>query len=233
MSKFATFRGLADALLTPEQASRFENCLNGPGSMIGHVKEYGSEEDRMVKFRASTPTIDRHGSIVKPEGIDTANFEKNPIFLWGHDGYDGYAGPPKIESVIGKVNSHQKTEEYFDIDVEFAGSGVNPNGEKALRMVRGGFLNTVSIGFYPKDAAWEVIDENDVFVYFSSELLEVSLVPIPANPEALVISNALDTILGLTPPPSGVDYGEQLRKHAKALDNARHIRGFSKTFANL
>jgi HK97 family phage prohead protease len=201
--------------------------------MVGHVKEYGSEEDRMIKFRASTPTIDRHGSIVRPEGIDTANFENNPIFLWGHDGYDSYAGPPKIESVIGKVVGHQKTNEYFDIDVEFAGPGVNPNGEKSLRMVRGGFLNTVSIGFYPKKAGWEVIDEVDIFVYRESELLEVSLVPIPANPEALVISNALDTILGLTPPPSGVDYGEQLRKHAKMLDDARQIRGFSSMIAKL
>lgn len=180
--------------------------------LVGHVKAYGEETDRFVSFRASTPTLDRHESIVMPLGIDVTNFKKNPIFLWAHDGYDSFTGGPSIDSVIGRVTETSATKDFFDIGVEFAGPAVNPYGEKALRMVRGKFLNTVSIGFYPKKAGWEVLDERDIYVYREIELLEVSLVPIPANPDALVISNAFNTYLGISPPPDkGADVGEQIR----------------------
>ncbi len=195
-------------------------------AMVGHVLAYGSEEDRYVKFRASTPMINRHGYRVLPLGIDTENFDKNPVFLWGHDGYESYAGPPKIESVIGKVVSYSKTAEAFDIKVEFTDPATNPNGEKALRMVRGGFLNTVSIGFYGINAGWELEDEEEVFVYRDTELLEVSLVPIPANPDAVALSNAIDKILGITPPPRGADVGATLRKFVDGLKVTETVRSF-------
>lgn len=202
-------------------------------ALIGHALAYGDESNRRVSFRASTAVLDRHGSIIRPEGIETENFDKNPVFLWAHDGYDSWAGPPSMDSVIGRVPSHRKSEDAFDIDVDFAESGVNPYGEKALRMVRAKFLNAVSIGFYERDGGYEKIDGNEIYVYRRSELLEVSLVPIPANPEALVISNAFDKYLGLTPPPlrSGADVGEQLRRYAAGLRAVGTVRAFARLIA--
>lgn len=200
--------------------------------IAGHVLAYGTENDRLVQFRASTPAIDRHGTIVKPDGIDTTNYDKNPVFLWAHDGYDTFAGPPSMDSVIGRVPSHEKAENYFDIVAEFAPYEVNPYGEKALRMVRAGFLNAVSIGFYPLEEGQLIVDGKNIPAYLRSELLENSLVPIPANPDALHISNALDQILGLAPPPtSGAAAGAQLREYARGIEQAERVRAFTRSLA--
>jgi len=149
-------------------------------------------DDRRVVFRASTPAVDRHGTIVRPEGINTEKFAKNPIFAWAHDAYGGWTTPDP-ESIIGKVVSWQKSPEAFDIEVEFVPEEVNPRAEQALKLVRSGFLNAVSIGFIP--VRWHeetYVDENGLeqnrTVYDEVELLEVSLVPIPSNPEAIALA---------------------------------------------
>jgi HK97 family phage prohead protease len=160
------------------------------------------EESRKVRFRASTPTIDRHGTIVRPEGISVKNFRKNPIFLWGHDGYGSMlGGGPEMENVIGKVTDYERSKEAFDIDVEFAPAEVNPKADLAYKLVKDKFLNTVSVGFRPTKTSVEEIDKKDVLVYEKSELLEVSLVPIPSNPEALALVRSMAQEVNDTTPP--------------------------------
>ncbi len=104
------------------------------------------DDSRVIKFRASTPALDRHGTIIKSEGIKTKNFRKNPLFLWGHDGYETFSGPPDMDSIIGRVIGFEQSKEAFDIDVEFVDEETNPKGERALKLTRGGFLKSVSIG---------------------------------------------------------------------------------------
>src|SRR5690625_2283862 len=147
-----------------------------------------AEEGRVVAFRASTPALDRHGSRILPLGIRTEAFERNPVFLWGHDGY----GRPDPQAVIGRVIRHRKSPQAFDIEVEFAPEAANPRAEQALRLVRAGFLSAVSIGFVPLRSHEERGTEGkSVLVYDEVELLEVSLVPIPSNPEALALVREL------------------------------------------
>ncbi len=149
------------------------------------------DKGRVVRFRASTPAVDRHGTVVRPDGIRTDQFEKNPIFLWGHDGYGGLMKPDP-ESVIGRVVGWEKGPEAFDVDVEFAPAEANPKAEMAFRLVKSGFLNTVSIGFLPikwheERVPGEAGAEEVRTVYDEVELLEVSLVPVPSNPEAVAL----------------------------------------------
>lgn len=149
------------------------------------------EGSRRVTFRASTSAKDRHRSRVMPAGIDTLNFDKNPIFLWGHDGYGGWE-TPKMENVLGRVVSHTKTEQFFDVEVEFVDASVNPKAEMALGLTRAGALNTVSIGFIPREIVIETDEANgEIPVIMRSELLEVSLVPIPSNPEAVALVRSM------------------------------------------
>ena len=157
------------------------------------------DEGRVVRFRASTPAVDRHGTIVRPEGIRTEKFAKNPVFLWGHDGYGGLV-PPDPESVIGRVVAWEKSPEAFDVDVEFAPAEVNPRAEMAFRLVKAGFLNAVSIGFLPLRWHEERVPgeggaEEVRVVYDEVELLEVSLVPVPSNPEAVALARDIATAL--------------------------------------
>jgi HK97 family phage prohead protease len=158
----------------------------------GIVLRRPADGSRVVTFRASTPSVDRHGTRIIPMGIDTTQFDANPVFLWGHDGYGGVIGPSSLSSVIGRVVSHRKTESAFDIDVEFAPPDVNETADQALRLVRSGFLNAVSIGFSPRKWHEERIDDGrQITVFDEVDLLEVSLVPIPSNPDAVALTRHL------------------------------------------
>lgn len=189
--------------------------------------------DRTVVFRASTPAVDRHGTIVRPEGIRTEKFAANPIFVWAHDAYGGWE-TPSPESVIGRVVSWDRSPEAFDITVEFAPEEANPKAEQALRLVKAGFLNAVSIGFVPLKYHEEKESESEPtrLVYDEVELLEVSLVPIPSNPEAVALIRSMakqaeaDVYNGTKedPPHERADAGPSEGDKLKAALRAARLR---------
>lgn len=157
----------------------------------GEVLRAPVEGSRVIRFRASTPRMDRHGTKIMPQGIRTDNYDKNPVFLWGHDGYGGFLGGPDMCSVIGRTISHSQSEQSFDIDVEFASRDVSETADQAFKLVKSGFLNAVSIGFNPirwRDEQSENSQGRITRVFEEVELLEVSLVPIPSNPDAVKLS---------------------------------------------
>ena len=143
-----------------------------------------------IRFRFSSNNIDRHGSVVEPEGIQLKNW--NRIFLWGHDGYGGWEAPD-INNVMGKVVGKVPVVPFrkgsrnllgLEGDVQFAREE-NPAAAMAEGLVRSGFLRDTSIGFRPLEKP--VVEKRfgkEVPVYKKVELLEVSLVPIAANPDA-------------------------------------------------
>src|SRR6185312_6422924 len=102
-----------------------------------------------ISFRASSPSVDRHGTIVRPEGIRTEKFAANPLFVWSHDSYGSMFGSPSLDSIIGRVVSWRASRDSFDIVAEFAPASVNPKAEQAFQLVKGGDLQAVSIGFIP------------------------------------------------------------------------------------
>lgn len=175
-----------------------------------------SKTDRTIRYRLSDDSIDREHSRVVSSGIGTEEYEKNPIFLWAHDSRGGlFGGTPDMENVIGRTVGWKVTQlardnqldglakrhglkmdptEAFDIDVEHAPESVNPRGERAFRMVKAGFLNMTSIG-----AGVRKVDKQrsgvkgipDIVVYSQTTLFEGSLVPIPANPNAVALARAV------------------------------------------
>lgn len=158
----------------------------------GAVLRQPADGSRVIKFRASTPRVDRHGTVVRPEGINVEDFSKNPVFCWGHDAYGGgiFGGAPDMESVIGRVISYDRSPQAFDVEVEFATADQNPKAERAFRLVKGGFLNAVSIGFIP--LKWEDAQKGEgdapVRTFTEVSLAEISLVTIPSCPDALALS---------------------------------------------
>ena len=155
-------------------------------------REDESRED-VTWFRASTPDVDRQGTIIKPNGIKTETFDTNPVFMWGHDAYGGPSGSPALENVLGRVVKYKRSEEAFDVAVRWATEEENPRTQMAKNMVRGGILNAVSIGFIPNEnrITTKSIEGNDIPVYEETELVEVSLVPIPANPNAVALVRSI------------------------------------------
>jgi HK97 family phage prohead protease len=139
----------------------------------GTVKGVNSDL-KTVRVIASSGAVDREGESLDPNGWDLTNFLKNPVLLWSHDAFS---------LPIGKVSKVWIENGILMADTQFAEEESDFAAEVA-RMVRGGYLNAVSVGFLPKD-----VDHSTGQVR-SQELLELSYVNIPANQEALVQSRA-------------------------------------------
>jgi HK97 family phage prohead protease len=183
------------------------------------------EEGSLSWFRASTNDLDRHGTIVEPRGIDTENFEQNPVFMWGHDAY-GDVAPPDLENVLGRVVDFRTTNDAFDIGVEWA---QHDRAIMARDLVRAGFLSAVSVGFIPdpEEMTTRSVDGADIPVYQRTELVEVSLVPVPSNPNAVALMRSLRLPVCSQPSPSDKDADpEGVRKALRAMLQAERFRSF-------
>jgi len=134
-------------------------------------------DSRKVSITISTKALDRHRDTVDPLGIDTANYEKNPVVLWAHANYI----PPIARSVSLKANSKA-----LRSIAEFMPAEMSAFADSIYQMVKGGWINAASIGFLPKQDGYEYDAERMGFDFLKSELLEYSIVPVPANPQALV-----------------------------------------------
>lgn len=123
----------------------------------------------------STNTRDRHGDILEPGGARIASFLKNPVVLWAHD----YRALP-----IGRVTALTREGNALKAEILFAGT---PFAQEACRLYSEKFLNAWSVGFLPLE--WEVIEDAEGrfagYHVRSWELVELSAVPVPANPDAL------------------------------------------------
>ncbi len=136
------------------------------------VKQFGQEEDRILRFIGSTEAQDRDGDIILASGWELDNYKKNPVFLWGHD----YSIPP-----IGKAIDVRVRNKQLIFDIHFPEEGVYPLADTVYKLYKGGFLNATSVGFVGKQA--EPIANGSK--YIRQELLELSAVPVPSNPTAL------------------------------------------------
>lgn len=136
------------------------------------VKQFGQEEDRILRFIGSTEAQDRDGDIISSSGWELENYKKNPVFLWAHD----YSIPP-----IGKAIDVRVRNKQLIFDIQFLEEGVYPLADTIYKLYKGGFLNATSVGFVGKQA--EPIANGSK--YIRQELLELSAVPVPSNPTAL------------------------------------------------
>lgn len=135
---------------------------------------------RRLSAIISTKAVDRDGDIVEPRGINTNNFIKNPIVLWAHN----QSLPP-----IGKVEDVFVSDSGVQADIKFADT---PFAKEIFSLFEQGCMNCWSIGFIAdrKEMEHRTDDEGNIvgFHIKKSELLELSAVPVPSNPEALVRS---------------------------------------------
>lgn len=142
------------------------------------------EEDGVINnIIGSTNVTDRMGDVIEQSGWDLKNFLKNPVILYGHNQREETLPIGKAIKVWveGKGTKAAKLmfKVKFDLQDSFAA--------EIYRKIKEGYLNTVSVGFIPSE--WEELDPNNWFgglKYISQELLELSVVPIPANPQALM-----------------------------------------------
>lgn len=128
---------------------------------------------------------DRHETIVDPAGAELENYLRNPVVLYEH-GYEFTIG----HWPVGRVLKIGRSGSALEADVEF-----DPEDELAQAIeskYRRGFLRGFSIGFIPLDGTEEMVDGRSRFRYTRWELVELSCVCVPSNPNAL--SKALEGV---------------------------------------
>lgn len=136
---------------------------------------------KVFGFVFTTDQVDRDNEILTLDGWEFANFEANPIVLNAHN----YRG---IENVIGKaIPPMKRTDSGWECDIEFNDL---PQGQMAQKLVEGGFIRTVSVGFKPI----EIDKTEQPYKHTKKELLEISLVPVPSNRGAVRVRSAEDQI---------------------------------------
>lgn len=143
----------------------------------------GAESSAVLDFVSSTATLDRYHEIIEPAGWRLDSYRRNPVFQNAHNYGDilftlGKALVTEVRTAGGGQALCQR--------IQFA-TEVNPVARIAYGLYKGGFLNAVSVGFIP--LRWEngAADANFRRRYLEQELLEVSAVAIPANPDALAL----------------------------------------------
>jgi HK97 family phage prohead protease len=131
----------------------------------------------VVDFVASDETLDRYGEVLVASGWRLENYRKNPVVQNAHNYGD-------VLFTIGRAVITEVRGGALYQRIEFA-TEVNPVARIAYGLYKGGFLNAVSVGFVPK--RWVDGGPKDGFrrKYIEQELVEVSAVGIPANPNAL------------------------------------------------
>ena len=138
------------------------------------------EDAGLIKGIATTPTTDRVGDRVDPEG---ATFSLPLPLLNEHDRKD----------VVGEVIDAKVTPAGVEFTARVA-KDVSEQIAEVWRRVKGGLVKFVSIGFKPIE--YEPIDGGYHFKKW--EWLELSLAVIPANAEAAILATKANPVVTTT-----------------------------------
>jgi HK97 family phage prohead protease len=145
------------------------------------------EDARTATFVAATENgVDTYvgREHIKMSGMKLDRYRRNPVIL---DTHDRYSAGAVIGKAVVKVVNRQ-----LEAVVTFAET---PRAEEVWQLVKGGFLRALSVGFMPGEtqrlAEGEKTKLGDrqidgpAIIRKTSELYEISVVPVPADADAL------------------------------------------------
>lgn len=141
---------------------RLEHTVEFIRAYYERADDDDDDDSKPLPFIASTEGVKGDGFDLRADSWDLSRFKRNNLVLWGHDFFGDRLPIGKADArVDGKELRADIT---FDPDDEFA--------QQVQRKYRTGFLNAVSV-------SWDAIDGKN-------HLLEISAVPIPMDPDALM-----------------------------------------------
>jgi len=131
--------------------------------------------DAPILCCVSDGSVDRYNSIVKQDGWDLENHNRNPVVLWSHDHYT---------PAIGRAQNTRIEKDRLLSELVFAARGAHALADTVQDLLRSGILNAVSASWIPKK--WAYDEERGGYDYLENELIEWSPVNVPGNANALV-----------------------------------------------
>lgn len=135
-----------------------------------------SEDERVIRGVATTPTPDRVGDVVEPLGV---KFNNPMPLLHQHD----HTKP------VGTVTFDKPTKDGITFEAKFADvqepGPLKERVDTAWGEVKAGLVRAVSIGFRALEDGVELM-RNGGYRFKATEVLELSLVTVPANADATI-----------------------------------------------
>lgn len=196
--------------------------------------EKTADGQKIYRAVASTDALDRDKEVLVPKGVQVENFMKNPVMLFIHQ---------SKQLPVGKILSLSVDDAAVNMEFVFAPTDI---GKELQDLYDAEFMSAFSVGFYPKNYLF--IEENtpknlditlqngtkymlDLTKYKEMpravitdwELLEVSPVPIPSNPEAL-LRRSMDVAIR----KDGSNFLAKAKLEHKFSDLAKSIESFLK-----
>ena len=153
-------------------------------SMTSEIRKV-NEESRTITFVASDDTKDSAGTVLNQDNWDLRRFNSNGVIGYQHKVYGGWDDTDNPDNVIGKGYAYIEDGKLM-VDITFEPADINPLADKIYKKIQFGSLRAVSVGFLPigRGKFGEGEDAN-TYYFAGQELLEVSVVNIPSNPNAL------------------------------------------------
>lgn len=169
-----------------EFMARREKSMSGDKCFKGYIDKAGGKYDkeaRSARFVMSTEAPDREGDVIHQSGWKLDNFLKNaplPVF---HNTRSWPVGNWKdVEVKNARPKRLEGTAQLLPK------GGPVPEVDQAAWMLEHGGMKAVSVGFIPLEM--DLVDPEKGFMggfdILSAELVECSLVPVPAHPDALM-----------------------------------------------
>ena len=144
---------------------------------VGTLEDAGTLENGVHSVTIFANSASRDGHVVEPTGMDFSAYRKNPVVLYAHDltGRTQSAGLP-----IGRTRRLVRMSD-GRIRAEFEFLPGDAFADRVRNAWRRGFLRAASMG-------WRAVESRPSgggVIITKSELLEWSIVAVPADPDAL------------------------------------------------
>ena len=163
------------------------------------------EAARTATFIASTSSLDSYDEVLDQTTWRLDRYRANPVVLFAHN---------DRELPIGRTESiDMNADGNLEFTMKFASAEANPKAEQVFALMREQMIGGASVGFVA-DKADRVTENGKSFRRLTGlELFEISIVPVPANPETLAKMRARAVALAGEP----LMTAEQIAQLAKAM----------------
>lgn len=159
-------------------SAHFERKNNKGEDTAGDVENAGNEYTCTFVFSTDAALDD--GVQVPSEAWDLERFKRNPVVFFNHMSW--------FSTPIAKCSNIAIQDGKLVGDITFPACDVDERGYKIGQMVKNGYLNSVSVGFRLRE--WKQEDQKDYRTAIRAELLEVSVVNIPMDSDAIATSRS-------------------------------------------
>lgn len=155
-----------------------------------------------LDFVISDGSLDRHGTRINPKGWDLQNFKRNPIALFGHDS----------RFPIGTWSNVRTEGDNLVATLKPADKGTSDRINEIVGLIEQGILRATSVGFNVIKFGTAGKDDYD---FLEQELLEVSVVSVGSNTNALAKARSLN----ISPETLSLVFGESANERRGTVAN--------------